>query len=268
MPTATSRVASFSPNSPIPIPATKVKPTRPASGDRPNRIAHVPPVNPPCDSSWPANVCPRSTRKNPTVPASTAASPEATKAVRIKSYSNMAVGMVIVAMRVALDVAAARHDVIAIPDAHDFDLSAIEAREHGSGDDVVDRPDHGLTPAKIEDPVNCIDQGIELMGAEQDGDLEVVANAPGDIDHALLMRGVKRDQRLVHHDEAWLADQSLAQQHELALAARQFADRAAGKLARAHFIESPVDLAPRRLVERDEAKPGADRRGGDDVPAR
>src|SRR5271168_5048609 len=100
------------------------------------------------------------------------------------------------------------------------------------------------------------------MGAEQDGDLEVVANAPGDIDHALLMRGVKRDQRLVHHDEAWLADQSLAQQHELALAAR-----AAGKLARAHFIESPVDLAPRRLVERDEAKPGADRRGGDDVPA-
>ena len=116
MPIATSRSASFSPNSPMPIPATKVKPTRPASGDRPNRIAPVAPVKPTCDSAWPANVCPRSTRKNPTVPASTAAMPEATKAVRMKSYSSMGVvGMVIVAMRVALDVDVARHDVIAIP---------------------------------------------------------------------------------------------------------------------------------------------------------
>ena len=84
----------------------------------------------------------------------------------------MAVGVVIVAMRVALDVDVARHDVIAIPDAHDFDLSAIEARQHRSGDDVVDRPDHGLAAAEIEDAVNRIDQRIELVGAEQDGDLE------------------------------------------------------------------------------------------------
>src|ERR1700727_301234 len=165
MPTATSRVASFSPNSPIPIPATKVKPTRPASGERPNRIVPVAPVKPTCDSAWPANVCPRSTRKNPTVPASTAASPEATKAVRMKSYSSMAVGVVIVAMRVALDVDVARHHVKAIPDAHDFDLSAVEARQHRSGDDLVDRPDHGFAPAEIEDAVNRIDERIELMGA-------------------------------------------------------------------------------------------------------
>src|SRR5277367_4577496 len=167
MPIATSRSASFSPNSPMPIPLMKVKPTKPASGDRPNRTAPVAPVKPTCDSAWPANVCPRSTRKKPTVPASTAAMPEATKAVRMKSYSSMAVGMVIVAMRVALDVDVARHDVIAISDAHDFDLRAVETRQHRSGDDVVDRPDHGLTPAKIEDPVNRIDQWIELMGAEQ-----------------------------------------------------------------------------------------------------
>ena len=152
MPIATSRSASFSPNSPMPIPLTKVKPTKPASGDRPNRTAPVAPVKPTCDNAWPAKVCPRSTRKNPTVPASTAAMPEATKAVRMKSYSSMrvvvivrmAVRMVIVAMRVALDVDVARHDEIAIPDAHDLDRRSIEARQHRPGDDVVDRADHRL----------------------------------------------------------------------------------------------------------------------------
>ena len=55
------------------------------------------------------------------MPASTAASPEATNAVRMKSYSSMgAVGM-IVAMRVMLDVDIARHDVEAILEAHDLD---------------------------------------------------------------------------------------------------------------------------------------------------
>ena len=162
-------------------------------------------------------------------------------------------------MRVTLDVDVARHDVIAVPDAHDFDLSAVEARQHRAGDDLFDRPDHRLAPAKIENAVDRIDQRIEFMGAEQDRDFEALANAPGDIHHALLMRRVERDQRLVHHDEARPADQRLAQQNELALAARQFADRAARQFARAHLLERPVDLAPRRLVERDEAEAGADR---------
>jgi hypothetical protein len=59
----------------------------------------------------------------------------------------MAVGVIIVAMRVTLDVDVASHDVIAIPDAYDFDLSAIETRQHWSGDDVFDRPDHRLAAA-------------------------------------------------------------------------------------------------------------------------
>src|SRR6202021_1980199 len=224
------------------------------SGERPNRIAPVAPVKPTCDSAWPAKVCPRSTRKNPTVPASTAAMPEATKAVRMKSYSSMAVGMVIVAMRVPLDVDVAGHHEIAILDAHHFDRRAIEARQHRPVNDVVDRPDHRLAPAEIEHAVDRVDQRIELVGAEQDRNLQIVADAPCGFNDALLMRRVERDQWLVEQQQTRAADERLAQQHPLALAPRQFADRAPGELARPHFVERPVDLSPRRLVERAEAE--------------
>src|ERR1700722_5498596 len=148
MPTATSRVASFSPNRPIPIPATRVKPTN-------------------------------------------AASPEATKAVRMKSYSSMAVDVVIVAMRVALDVDVAGHDVIAISDAHDLNRRPIEARQDRPSDHLVYRPDHRLASAEIEHAVDHIDQRIELMRAEQNGDLQIATDASGGFDDALLMRGIK-----------------------------------------------------------------------------
>src|SRR5580658_4237977 len=142
MPIATSRSASFSPKRPIPIPLRNVKPTRPASGESPNRTAPVAPVKPTCDSAWPAKVWPRSTRKKPTVPARIAATPDAAKAVRMKSYSNMDVVVIVrgsnrvmvVAMRVALDVDVARHDVVAVLDAHDLDFRLVEARKHRRGD--------------------------------------------------------------------------------------------------------------------------------------
>src|SRR6202162_3114706 len=207
MPIATSRSASFSPNSPMPMPLTKGKPTKPASGDRPNRTTPVAQVKPTCDSAWPGNVCPRSTRKNPTVPASTAASPEATKAVRMKSYSSMAVGMVIVAMRVALDVDVAGHHEIAILDAHHFDRRAIEARQHRPVNDVVDRPDHRLAPAEIEHAVDRVYQRIELVGAEQDRNLQIVADAPCGFNDALLVRRVERDQWLVEPQQTRAAPQ-------------------------------------------------------------
>src|SRR5271157_2466341 len=235
MPIATSRWASLSPNSPIPTPVRNVKPTRPAK------------------------VCPRSTRKNPTVPASTAATPEAAKAVRMKSYSNMGVVvvarmsvMVVVAMRLALDVDLARHHEIAVLDVDDFDIRPVEARQHRPGDHLVDRADHCPSPAEIENAIDRVDQRIELVGAEHDRDLEVVADAASDLDDALLMRRIERDQRLVEQQQPRPAEQRLAQQHPLALAAAEFADRAAGEVARAHFVERPVDLAPRSLVEPDE----------------
>src|SRR5271167_646541 len=157
MPIATSRSASFSPNSPMPIPLRTVKPT--------------------CESAWPAKVCPRSTRKNPTVPARIAAMPDAAKAVRMKSYSSMGVvvivrmtvPVIIVTMGVALDVDIAGQDEIAVLDVDDLDVRAIETRQHRAGHDVLDGADHRRSAAEIEHAVDGVDQRIELVGAEKDG---------------------------------------------------------------------------------------------------
>src|SRR5271170_8254444 len=70
-------------------PAITVKPTNPASGERPKRTAPVAPVKPTWESAWPAKVWPRRTRKKPTKPARMATIPAAMKAVRMKSYSNI-----------------------------------------------------------------------------------------------------------------------------------------------------------------------------------
>ena len=83
----------------------------------------------------------------------------------------MAVIAVLVAMRVALDVDVAGHDEKAPLDAHHFDLRAIEARKHRAGDDLVDRADHRRAAAEIEHAVDRVDQRIEFVGAEDDGDL-------------------------------------------------------------------------------------------------
>src|SRR6202034_4887527 len=100
--------------------ATTVKPTSPHTDATPIKTAPVAPAKPIWDSAWPANVCPRSTRKYPTNPDTTAATPAAAKAFRMKSYSSMVMMAVRVAMVMvmavvvrmigAFDVAAARQD--------------------------------------------------------------------------------------------------------------------------------------------------------------
>ena len=69
----------------MPIPAATVRAIMPQSGDMPIRPAAVAPAKPTWESAWPAKVCPRPTRKTPTIPATTATTPLAAKAVRMKS---------------------------------------------------------------------------------------------------------------------------------------------------------------------------------------
>src|SRR5579863_1378817 len=155
----------------------------------------------------------------------------------------MAVIAFFVAMRVALDVVVARHHEDAAADPHNLDLGPIEARQSRAGDDLVDRAEHGLAGAEIEDAIDRMDQWIKLMGAEEDCDLELVAEALRGLDNAFLMGGIKADQRLIEQEQSRLADQRLRKQEPLALAARNFVERAARDLFRADHIERPVDLA-------------------------
>ena len=138
-----------------------------------------------------------------------------------------AVIAVLVTVRVALDVDVAGHDEEAVLDAHHLDLRAVEARKHRSGDDFVDGADHRRAGAEIEHAVDRVDQRIELVGAEDDRDLQFVAQPPRDVDDVLLVGRIERDQRFVEQQQPRPAEQRLAQQQALALAARELADRAA-----------------------------------------
>ena len=128
MPMATSRPLSFSPSMPIAKPLSTVKPMRPHNGETPTSTAPVAPVNPTCERACPANVWPRMTRKKPTTPDSTATTPDAAKAVRMKSYSNMTdpavlrrcvtvTGVIVVTVIVPLDVEFTGHNENAATDA-------------------------------------------------------------------------------------------------------------------------------------------------------
>src|SRR5579872_4773536 len=104
----------------------------------------------------------------------------AANALRMKSYSSMAGMRVvmpvrmqrvrIVAMAVAFQFVAARHHEDAAFDPHDFDLGAIEAGQHGPGDDFIDGAERRLAAAEIEYAVDGAEQRIEFVRAEQHGD--------------------------------------------------------------------------------------------------
>src|SRR5271170_8223712 len=174
----------------------------------------------------------------------------------------------LVAMRLALDVDAADHDEEAILDAHDFDLRTVEPREHRAGDDLVDRAEHRRAAAQIQHAIDRIDERVELVSAEDDRDLQLVAQTPRNGDDAGLMRGIERDEGFVEQQQFRAAEQRLAEQQALAFPAREFADRAAREIAGADLIQRPVDLAARRLVEPGKPEPRAHRRAGDDIVAR
>src|ERR1700758_882757 len=118
---ATSRPLMRSPNSPIAIPATTVSPTRPQTDATPIKTAPVAPAKPMWPSAWAAKGWPPGTRKYPTSPETTAATPAAANALRMKSYSSMAVIVLVV-----VDVIAAAVVVVQVIGA----LDVVAARQH------------------------------------------------------------------------------------------------------------------------------------------
>ena len=66
----------------------------------------------------------------------------------------------LVPMRVALDVDAARHDEDAVLDAHHLDLGAVEPRQHRAGDDLVDRPSTAAPPPRYSTRSIALTSGL------------------------------------------------------------------------------------------------------------
>src|SRR3984957_6419276 len=124
----------------------------------------------------------------------------------------MIVAAVLMTMRIALHVHVAGHDEDATADAQDFDFRAIEARQCRAGNDLVDRAEHGLAGAEVQDPVDRAQKRIDLMRAEEYRDSQFYRQPLARLYPALLMGRIEADQRLVEQQQFGSADQRLRQQ--------------------------------------------------------
>src|SRR5689334_1324359 len=109
----------------------------------------------------------------------------------------MTVTVMVVKMVGALHVAAARHheDVALGPD--DLNVGSIKSREYGSRDHLVDGAKDGLPVTQIEHAIQCAQQLIEFMRAEQHRDFAAPADLAHHVDGDFLMARIEADQGFV-----------------------------------------------------------------------
>src|ERR1700690_2536569 len=96
-------------------------------------------------------------------------------------------------------------DMLARP--HDLDAGAVKPGEHGLVDDLVDGAERRLAAAEIEDAVDGAEKLVELVGAEENGDLHLTAEPGGELDDHVLMTRIEADERLVEKQDSRLAEE-------------------------------------------------------------
>src|SRR6516165_5242820 len=127
-------------------------------------------------------------RKDPTAPETTATMPPARKALRMKSYSSMA-------MSVGFEEPVCREHDNAAVDAQHVDGCAVELGEHVAGDDLVDGAQARPAAPEIEHPVHRAKQRIKLVRSEEHCHTIALLDVSNQLDDALLEVRVETDER-------------------------------------------------------------------------
>src|SRR5262245_10906149 len=115
-----------------------------------------------------------------------------------------------------LHVAAARHHEYMAVGPKDLDFGAIQSRQHRCVDHFVHRAQHRLPIPEIENTVEGTEQLVELVSAEQNGDLSLAANGAHDVNRDFLMARVEADQGLIEQEQFRMSDERLRQKESLA----------------------------------------------------
>src|SRR5258707_1158410 len=108
----------------------------------------------------------------------------------------LVVAMLVVAMLVPLDLVAPGHDEYASVQMYDLDLRSIQPRQRRPGDDLGHGTECGMSVAQIKNAIERVQQGVELVGAEQHADSQLTLDLSNQFDHAALMGRIQTDQRL------------------------------------------------------------------------
>src|SRR4029078_2865335 len=125
---------------------------------------------------------------------------------------------VCVEMMGTLDIQPPRHHKNMPAGAEYLDFSTEELRQYRGCHDLLDRAKHGMAVAEIEHAIQRPEQLVELVRAEQYGDLALAADPAHDIDRDFLTAGVEADQRFVEQQKLWRPDQLLCEQQSLPFA--------------------------------------------------
>ena len=148
-----------------------------------------------------------------------------------------------------LDIHAARKDEDPLTETHDLNRQAVKPRQNRTRDHVIDCAEHRLSLAEIQHAVERPEQRIELMGAEQHGDAELLLHLSHKLHHTLLVPHVEAYQRLIEQEQARLSEQSLCEQEPLALPTRKLAQWPPGQIARTNRNERPINGVPAAAVK-------------------
>src|SRR5262245_29547849 len=124
--------------------------------------------------------------------------------------------IVVVYVIYPLHVTAARHHENMSVGAENLNFGIIQSRQHRCVDHLVHRAQHRLPIPEIKNPVERTEQLVELVGAEQNGDLSLAANGAHDIDRDFLMARVQADQGLVEQQQFRMSNKRLRQKKSLA----------------------------------------------------
>jgi hypothetical protein len=158
--------------------------------------------------------------------------------------TRMGTVVMFVAVRVRFQIEFAGHNENTAADPNDFYFGPVQPRERRPGNHFVHRSNNGSGTAKIQNAVNRIQQRIELMGAENDGDFELPLASPHDFVDLLLVSRIEADERFIEQKKPRLSKLMLGSEDALTLSAGHFIERSIGEFPRVDDLERPVDLRP------------------------
>src|SRR5450759_1620207 len=102
----------------------------------------------------------------------------------------------------------------------------VDPRERFGGDDLLRRSHRDVALGDVEDVVDVGEKRVDVVRDEQDRELTRALEISDQLDDQALVSNVELRERLVHEQEARVADQCLREKKPLLLASRQLPDRA------------------------------------------
>ena len=141
----------------------------------------------------------------------------------------------------------------------------VELRERSTGEHLLDGAGEGLAGSQIDDGIDHVQDGIDVVGDHDDGS---VGGSPAGVDEGAdgpLLMQVERDQRLVAQQQLRVSDQCLPDPEPLLFPTGQVLDPAGGEGGGVDGGHHLIDRLPSRPAGQGEPEPVAVEAKADEI---